>query len=72
MQVDFCDETDTVIGQAFLEEDGTLRLEGMAANIGDTLVIGPNGPKTPEDGADYLRALPFTFRNAYCHAVLVP
>jgi hypothetical protein len=71
MRVDFTNERSEVIGQAFLNDDGSIRFEGFATKIGDTLVVGPRGEKTPEDGAEYLYALPFTFRNAYCHAVLV-
>lgn len=72
MRVDFCNENDSVVGQVSLDDHGSLRFEGCAIGIeAGTAVIGPDGLKTPEDGEDYLYALPFTFRNAYMHACLV-
>lgn len=73
MRVDFCDENDAVIGQAFLEDDGTLRLEGVAEKISDVFVVDEDGREaTPEDPETYLRSLPSAFRSPYLHASLVP
>jgi hypothetical protein len=71
MRVDFCNENDEVIGQAFLDDDGTIRTEGYASKIDDVFVAGPDGEKTPADGAAYLEALPFAFRSPYLRACLV-
>jgi hypothetical protein len=73
MRVDFCDENDAVIGQAILDDDGTLRLEGCATKISGVFVVGEDGQEaTPEDPEAYLRALPSAFRSPYLHASLVP
>jgi hypothetical protein len=35
---------------------------------GSLKAIGPEGLKLPEDGEEFIEALPWTFRNAYCWA----
>jgi hypothetical protein len=77
MRVEFRDHhgvlTDVVSlgadGVARLEPGGRMRPENLAA----TNVYLPGNPKAqkPEDGEDYLRALPFTFRGPYSTAALV-
>ena len=62
-----------LLGIVDLDRKGRVRFGKGTAFVKEVAIVQPNVGRRlgPEDGEEYLKALPYAFRNPYCWAELI-